>query len=363
MAAPMSTLPSAEVHSRKQSAGIQPSAATPSSGLTGGPVRNGDNVTTSRDLVDGVRPQTELGAQGQGLAEKSDFPPKAGVKPELVRKKLNTSGSDKESPSEVLHATVDGTAQGEETALARRLRENGVADLRNTIDTDGDITWAPAVTHEVIKPHQHEIVQQKIYREIHNYEHFHRIQPVMMTEVLPPRHWIPNPNGEGLIEISANELPARTGDNRWWSICEHSSPYSLHTALPKYRTEPEIIEAGTFMTEQGFERKETIIIHPPTLADLTGYGGPVQALHFDHKTGESWMGELTTMDKLHELKQQLDRAPDAQAFKMDGLGKALPKLPSDSARRSSTSMPNRKPVGGPSSPVHRSTAGRTHNVA
>lgn len=142
-AAPMSTLPSAEVHSRKQSAGIQPSAATPSSGLTGGPVRNGDNVTTSRDLVDGVRPQTELGAQGQGLAEKSDFPPKAGVKPELVRKKLNTSGSDKESPSEVLHATVDGTAQGEETALARRLRENGVADLRNTIDTDGDITWAP----------------------------------------------------------------------------------------------------------------------------------------------------------------------------------------------------------------------------
>lgn len=225
-----------------------------------------------------------------------------------------------------------------------------------------DELTSKAITHEVIKPHQHEIVQQKIYREIHNYEHFHRIQPVMMTEVLPPRHWIPNPSGEGLIEISADELPARTGENRWWSICEHSSPYSRQTALPKYRTEPEIIEAGTFMTEQGFERKETIIIHPPTLADLTGYGGPVQAMHFDHKTGKSWMGELTTMDKLHELQKELDRAPDAQAFRMDGLDKALPKLPPDSARRISTSMPHRKPVGGHASPVHSTDVGRTLNV-
>jgi hypothetical protein len=344
-------------------------------------VRNGDNVMTNRGLVDGVRPQTESSAQEQGLAKRSSLPLKAGAQPELELKTLNTLSSDNESSSGIRHATMDGTAYGEETALARKLREDGIADLRNTVDTDGDITWAPgtylvsifvtskctdshkAVTHEVIKPHQHEIVQHKIYREIHNYEHFHRIQPVMMTEVLPPRHWIPNPNGEGLIEISADELPARTGDNRWWSICEHSSPYSLQTALPKYRTEPEIIEAGTFMTEQGFERKETIIVHPPTLADLTGYGGPVQAMHFDHKTGKSWMGELTTMDKLHKLQQELDRAPDAQAFKMDGLDKALPQLPSNSARRSSTSVPNRKPVGSHSSPVHSSDAGRIRNAA
>ena len=220
-----------------------------------------------------------------------------------------------------------------------------------------------AVTHEVIKPHRHEIIQHKIYREIHNYEHFHRIQPVMMTEVLPPRHWIPNPNGEGLIEISADELPARTGENRWWSICEHSSPYSRQTTMPKYRTEPEIIEAGTFMTEEGFERKETIIIHPPTLADLTGYGGPVQAMHFDHKTGKSWMGELTTMDRLHELQQELDRAPDAQVFKTNGLAESLPKVPSGSARRGSNSMPLRKPVSGHSSTVHGSNVGRKMNAA
>lgn len=210
-----------------------------------------------------------------------------------------------------------------------------------------------AITHEVIKPHRHEIIQNEIYREIHNYEYFHRIQPVKMTEVLPPRHWIPNPDGEGLIEISAEELPARTGDNRWWSICEHSSPLTPQITSPKYRTEPEIIEAGTFVTEEGFERKETIIIHPPTLADLTGYGGPVQAMHFDHKTGKSWLGELTTMDQLERLQQELNRAPDAQAFRMDGLADSLPDVLS--GRRGS--VPHRKPVSH-TSPVHGTTIGR-----
>ena len=43
----------------------------------------------------------------------------------------------------VQHATIDGTAHGEETALARELRESGIADLRNTVDTEGEVTWAP----------------------------------------------------------------------------------------------------------------------------------------------------------------------------------------------------------------------------
>ncbi|KAF1364967.1 hypothetical protein EJ07DRAFT_96688 [Lizonia empirigonia] len=290
----------------------------------------------------------------KGSSGRSSFPPETTTKLRMPDSENNAFQSPQgaqniqTAQSGVRHATMDGTANGEETELATKLREDGIVDLRNTTDTDGDITWAPAITHEVVKPHQHEIVQQKIYREIHNYEHFHRIQPVMMTEVLPPRHWIPNPNGEGLIEVSADELPARTGENRWWSICEHSSPYALQKTSHKYRTEPEIIEAGTFMTEEGFERKETIIIHPPTLADLTGYGGLVQAVHFDHETGECWMGELTTMDKLHELQQSLNRAPDA--FQMDGLNKSLPKIPKQS-------MPLREPVNGHSSAVHGTDVG------
>ncbi|KZM21700.1 uncharacterized protein EKO05_0001680 [Ascochyta rabiei] len=323
-------------------------------------------TTGNEGLVDGIRTYTTTSQHENGSQKRSSFSPKtARIETGRETRKSRPSDSDNSTPglqketngvqgtqSGVRHATVDGTANGEETKLARQLRQDGVADLRNTTDTDGDIVWAPAVTHEVIKPHQHEIIQQKIYREIHNYEHFHRIQPVMMTEVLPPRHWIPSPNGEGLIEISADELPARTGKNRWWSICEHSSPYALQKTTQTYRTEPEIIEAGTFLTEEGFERKETIIIHPPTLADLTGYAGPVQAVHFDHKTGERWLGELTTMDKLRELQQSLDRAPDAQMFQMSELAESLPKVPA-------SSMPVRKPVSGLSSQVHGSNVGRT----
>ncbi|KAJ4340973.1 hypothetical protein N0V95_007342 [Ascochyta clinopodiicola] len=303
-----------------------------------------DAITGHKAVVNDARTYTTTSPRGNELQKRDT--------PGLQKRAYGVQGTE----SGVGHATVDGTANGEETSLARKLREDGVVDLRNTTHTDGDITWAPAVTHEVIKPHQHEIIQQRIYREIHNYEHFHRIQPVMMTEVLPPRHWIPSPTGEGLIEISADELPARTGDNRWWSICEHSSPYALQKTTHKYRTEPEVIEAGTFFTEEGFERKETIIIHPPTLADLTEYAGPVQAVHFDHKTGERWVGELTTMDKLRELQQALDRAPDAQTFQMNGLADSLPKVPA-------TSMPVRKPVSGYSTDVHGQNVGQKLSAA
>lgn len=146
LAAPISTLPTAEVHSRKLSAVTPPSGATLGSGLTDGLVRTNDNITTNRGLVDNVRPQSETAAQEQGLAKTSSLPPKAGhAQPVSERRKLDTLNSENKSHSGVLHATMDGTAHGKETALARKLREDGVADLRNTVDTDGDITWAPCM--------------------------------------------------------------------------------------------------------------------------------------------------------------------------------------------------------------------------
>ncbi|KAJ4991294.1 hypothetical protein SVAN01_03192 [Stagonosporopsis vannaccii] len=375
--APSSNLTSAQQGSRKQPSGAGSAGATLSPVQTGGSVGKysiGQDIVRKGDWRDGVHSITGPTTHEGSSRKRSSLPPgSARVDTGVERKPLASGSNTEASPSMqgthdtqgshagMFYATVDGERNGEETALARNLRKDGVADLRSTVDTDGDITWAPAVTHEVVKPHRHEIVQHKVYREIHNYEYFHRIQPVMMTEVLPPRHWIPNPDGEGLIEITADELPARTGDNRWWSICEHSNRRAPQTTLPKYRTEPEIIEAGTFITKEGFERKETIIIHPPTLADLTGYGGPVQAMHFDHKTGESWMGELTTMDKLEQLQQELDRAPDAQVFKMDGLTESLPNVLNPD-RRGSTSVPPRKPVSGHTSSVHGSNIGHKTNA-
>lgn len=163
-----------------------------------------------------------------------------------------------------------------------------------------------AVTHETIKTHQHEIIQHKIYREIHNYEHFHHLQPVYDIEVLPPRHWIPDPKGDGLLEISANELPSRTGNNRRWKIVFEESELTIPAQIP-WRTEPKIFEHPTRINEEGFERKETTIIHPPTLADMTDYKGVVQPVHFDHKTGKRWLGPISTM---HQLREQLGAVAD-----------------------------------------------------
>lgn len=92
---------------------------------------------------------------------------------------------------------------------------------------------------------------------------------------------------------------------------------------PVWRTEPEIIEHPTTITAEGFERKETTIIYPPTLRDLSEYDGLVQPVHFDHKTRKRWLGEIKTMHKLrHELGQLSD--PD---LSLNELGDSLPDVP------------------------------------
>jgi len=55
-------------------------------------------------------------------------------------------------------------------------------------DTTVHEAVAPAVQHEVVKPHQHEEVQTVVDKEIHQ-DHYHRtVQPVQDREVLPEQH-------------------------------------------------------------------------------------------------------------------------------------------------------------------------------
>ncbi|KAL5116551.1 hypothetical protein ACEQ8H_005547 [Pleosporales sp. CAS-2024a] len=230
------------------------------------------------------------------------------------------------------------------TEIEREIEQmlDGVVDLRDSVDEDKVVSFAPAVKHEVVKPHKHEIVQHKIFREIHNYEHYHHLQPVYDLEMLPPRHWIPNPNGQGLIEISADELPSRTGDNRRWKIVYEQQEVP-ETVQPKWRTEPEIIEHPTTTTEEGFERRETTIIYPPTLQDLSSYEGLVQPVHFDHKTGKRWLGEMTTMHKLrHETGHMSDAHVSLKELESN-LPEEVPAI-ADVPKLSKRSSMTRKPV-------------------
>lgn len=167
------------------------------------------------------------------------------------------------------------------------------------------------MTHEVVKPHQHEVIQHKIHREIHNYTYYHRVQPVIHTETLPTRHFIPNPHGQGLIEVSADEVPAQAGNDRRWEIVKKEIPASCAAESScQWRTDPEIIEGKPYVTDEGLEGRETTILYPPTLEDMSGYEGVVQPVHFDHNTGERWLGEVTTMDKLRGQLQHMDISQD-----------------------------------------------------
>ena len=55
-------------------------------------------------------------------------------------------------------------------------------------DTTVHESVAPAVQHEVVKPHTHEEVQTAVDKEVHQ-DHYHRtVQPVVDREVLPEQH-------------------------------------------------------------------------------------------------------------------------------------------------------------------------------
>ncbi|OAL50377.1 hypothetical protein IQ07DRAFT_424770 [Pyrenochaeta sp. DS3sAY3a] len=289
----------------------------------------GQDITTQGGLVDSILPHTESSEHEKDHWKRADWPARAARnesrlgqrdKSGRILRQLEGDGNSPSSPPEEAKSlpaksaerprkdsglptlSVDSPTEFQHVRGAQAKQQglglDGVIDLSKTIDTDQDVQCAPPVTHEVIKPHEHEIVQHNIHREIHNYSYYHRLQPVIDTEILPPRHFIPDSNGEGLMEIPAEKVPKYTDDDRQWDIMvRRTSSVTSRVPCPQHLV-PELKSDGHTLSPEGFQRKETIIKHAPTLADLSTYSGTVQPVHFDHKTRECWLGEMTKMDKL-----------------------------------------------------------------
>lgn len=192
----------------------------------------------------------------------------------------------------------------------------GIISLKNTEDTDYTIHYSPAVTHEVVKPMEHEIREEVIYREIHNHDVYHRVQPVYMTEILPARHWVPGPNGEGLVEVPAEQFPDSIGANQRWYIGERPQRITPAPQANAPLTSPKVIKDEKHMTPEGFERRETTILYPPTLEDLTGYGGPVMPVEFTHHPAED--------EEALKREKTLDSVPEVPPMTLKELAEALP---------------------------------------
>lgn len=96
---------------------------------------------------------------------------------------------------------------------ASGLRHNEPSVSHHEKTVDQVTAFAPAVTHETVKPAQHNVIEEHIQRETHVHDVYHRIQPVRDVEVLPARHYVQDPNG-GLTEVAERDLPAHLGDTQ-----------------------------------------------------------------------------------------------------------------------------------------------------
>ncbi|KAI0845944.1 hypothetical protein F5Y00DRAFT_272608 [Daldinia vernicosa] len=181
---------------------------------------------------------------------------------------LSQSTRETSRPVELLDKEDNTTRPGERSDAEG---ERTVIDLRDTVDTDETVTYAPAVTHETIRPQAHEILEEQIYRDIHNHDVYHRIQPVYEVEILPARHFVPGPDG-GLVEVPQGSIPECTGVNQKWhvskrppraaslpTLCQPECIVENNTIRepieedPEKGVDPELTKAQTTIDNQEFK--------------------------------------------------------------------------------------------------------------
>lgn len=174
-------------------------------------------------------------------------------------------------------------------------------NLTNTEDTTVHTTSAPAVVHETVRVDTHEIVTERIEREIHTHDVYHRILPIVDIEVLPPRHFVQTPAG-GRYEISADNVPGGAAQNlNLQRVIQEAVDREIARLYPPQRG-PRRFTALEFdprdtvgdfrqgVGENGCHFSEQTWVHPPVI-DMGGYEtGQTVPFHFDHSHVQSSAG-------------------------------------------------------------------------
>ncbi|KAI9822950.1 MAG: hypothetical protein M1826_000332 [Phylliscum demangeonii] len=245
--------------SRHPSASAHPPA--PASRLAAETVNGTDDPQS-----DATIPRKKIGS---GSALESDNARRSGPKGLAMRSPDYTS-AEVEDTTAPLDRGVLGSATAGVDAAAMATTPSSIPGERirsRTVDTEIIVKEQPAVVQEVIMPTVHEIREEKVYREIHYHDIYHRIQPIIDVEVLPPRHFVPDGRG-GLREVSADDLPGQT---EHWGIVETVTqvpplaPNEPRPPPPALPTEPQIISQTSAVMPEGYVRTETVWKHPPTL--------------------------------------------------------------------------------------------------
>ena len=141
---------------------------------------------------------------------------------------------------------------------------------------------SPAVTHETITREIHHVREERITKEIHEHEVYHRVLPIVEVEVLPTRHFLPTEN-DGLVEIDPKHMQSRKKN---WAITptgSHATSDMPVTAGRRQFSAGQFAdgegEARRYLTSDGTEKTEQTWIHPPELetgAQKTGQTRPME---------------------------------------------------------------------------------------
>ncbi|KAL3426872.1 hypothetical protein PVAG01_00381 [Phlyctema vagabunda] len=150
---------------------------------------------------------------------------------------------------------------------------DGIVDLKDSVDTEVITTQAPAVTHEYITNKIHHVREEVISREIHTHDVFHRILPVIETEILPTKHYVQATDGS-LREIPADQVPGRTNVPSF-EIIPTDKARKTREAIPggsivhighhNQDSGPVLSSRKDSLNKDGIPKTESVWRHPPTL--------------------------------------------------------------------------------------------------
>lgn len=184
------------------------------------------------------------------------------------------------------HQEQTSDRQGQPSKVNGKSREHGHRPIEveeyalgRTEDSETIVTQAPAVTHETRIVNTHEVVQKQITREIHHYDVFHRIQPIDLIEVLPPRHFVPHSSGKGYVEIPPPEGSAQI-QARVQEAFEAAA--AERRARERESIRPIMVEKNQrreWVSEDGVQHSETLWVHAPQLATAARDAGETVPIH------------------------------------------------------------------------------------